>query len=85
LMAHIDVVPANREDWTVDPIKLTEQDGYFYGRGSSDDKYMAASFVTNLIRYKKEGYKPDRDIIVALETDEEIGDTNGLGIQWLIK
>ena len=46
---------------------------------------MAASFVTNLIRYKKEGYKPDRDIIVALETDEEIGDTNALGIQWLIK
>ena len=78
-------MPANREDWTVDPFKLTEQDGYFYGRGSSDDKYMAASFVTNLIRYKKEGYKPDRDIIVALETDEEIGDTNALGIQWLIK
>lgn len=85
LVAHLDVVPANRDDWTVDPFKLTEQDGYFYGRGSSDDKYMAASFVTNLIRYKKEGYKPDRDIIVALETDEEIGDTNGLGIQWLIK
>jgi len=80
LVAHLDVVPANREDWTVDPFKLTEQDGYFYGRGSSDDKYMAASFVTNLIRYKKEGYKPDRDIIVALETDEEIGDTNGNGV-----
>ncbi|WP_426435693.1 M20/M25/M40 family metallo-hydrolase [Bradyrhizobium genosp. P] len=85
LVAHLDVVPANREDWSFDPFKLTEQDGYFYGRGSSDDKYMAASFITNLIRYKKEGYKPDRDIIVALETDEEIGDSNGLGIQWLIK
>ena len=85
LVAHLDVVPANREDWSVDPFKLIEQDGYFYGRGSSDDKYMAASFVTNLIRYKKEGYAPDRDIIVALETDEEIGDSNGLGIQWLIK
>ena len=85
LVAHIDVVPALREDWSFDPFKLTEQDGYFYGRGSSDDKYMAASFVTNLIRYKKEGYTPDRDIIVALETDEEIGDTDGLGIQWLIK
>jgi len=85
LVAHIDVVPANREDWSFDPFKLTEQDGYFYGRGSSDDKYMAASFVTNLIRYKKEGYTPDRDIIVALETDEEIGDTDALGIQWLIK
>ena len=85
LLAHIDVVPALREDWSFDPFKLTEQDGYFYGRGSSDDKYMAASFVTNLIRYKKEGYTPDRDIIVALETDEEIGDTNAVGIQWLIR
>ncbi|MGY3608769.1 MULTISPECIES: M20/M25/M40 family metallo-hydrolase [unclassified Bradyrhizobium] len=85
LLAHIDVVPANREDWSVDPFKLTEQDGYFYARGSGDDKYMAAAFVTNLIRYKKEGYKPDRDIILALETDEEILDANGLGIQWLLK
>src|ERR1700742_3034391 len=74
LVAHLDVVPALRSDWTVDPFKLTEQDGYFYGRGSSDDKYMASSFITNLIRYKQEGYKPDRDIIVALETDEEIFD-----------
>ncbi|MEY9716263.1 M20/M25/M40 family metallo-hydrolase [Bradyrhizobium elkanii] len=62
LVAHIDVVPALREDWTVDPFKLTEQDGYFYGRGSGDDKYMASAFITNLIRYRKEGYKPDRDI-----------------------
>jgi acetylornithine deacetylase/succinyl-diaminopimelate desuccinylase-like protein len=85
LLAHIDVVPANREDWSVDPFKLTEQDGYFYGRGSGDDKYMAAAFVTNLIKYKKEGYKPDRDIVLALETDEEILDSDGLGIQWLLK
>jgi acetylornithine deacetylase/succinyl-diaminopimelate desuccinylase-like protein len=85
LVAHLDVVPALRSDWSVDPFKLTEQDGYFYGRGSSDDKYMASSFVTNLIRYKKEGYKPDRDIILALETDEEIFDHDALGIQWLIK
>jgi acetylornithine deacetylase/succinyl-diaminopimelate desuccinylase-like protein len=85
LLAHLDVVPANREDWTVDPFKLTEQDGYYYARGSGDDKYMAAAFVTNLIRYKQEGYKPDRDIIVALETDEEILDRDGLGIQWLLK
>jgi len=85
LVAHLDVVPALRSDWSVDPFKLTEQDGYFYARGSSDDKYMAASFVTNLIRYKKEGYKPDRDIILALETDEEIFDHNALGIQWLIR
>jgi acetylornithine deacetylase/succinyl-diaminopimelate desuccinylase-like protein len=85
LVAHLDVVPALRSDWSVDPFKLTEQDGYFYARGSSDDKYMAASFVTNMIRYKKEGYKPDRDIIIALETDEEILDRDALGIQWLLK
>jgi acetylornithine deacetylase/succinyl-diaminopimelate desuccinylase-like protein len=85
LVAHLDVVPAKREDWSVDPFKLTEQDGYFYARGSSDDKYMAASFIANLIRYKQEGYKPDRDIIVALETDEEILDADGLGMQWLLK
>src|SRR5258708_16476813 len=85
LLAHLDVVPANREDWSVDPFKLTEQDGYYYARGSGDDKYMAAAFVSNLIRYKQEGYKPDRDIIVALETDEEILDRDALGIQWLLK
>jgi len=85
LVAHLDVVPANRDDWSVDPFKLTEKDGYFYARGSADDKYMAASFIANLIRYKNEGYRPDRDIIVALETDEEISDRDGLGMQWLIK
>jgi acetylornithine deacetylase/succinyl-diaminopimelate desuccinylase-like protein len=57
LVAHLDVVPASREDWSVDPFKLTEQDGYFYARGSGDDKYMAAAFVANLIRYKQEGYQ----------------------------
>src|SRR6266852_2259836 len=85
LVAHLDVVPAKREDWSVDPFKLIEKDGYFYARGSSDDKYMAASFIANLIRYKEEGYRPDRDIIVALETDEEILDVDGLGIQWLLE
>jgi acetylornithine deacetylase/succinyl-diaminopimelate desuccinylase-like protein len=85
LLAHLDVVPARREDWSFDPFKLTEQDGYFYARGSGDDKFMAAAFVTNLIRYKQEGYKPDRDIILALETDEEILDNDALGIQWLLK
>ena len=75
LLAHIDVVPASREDWSTDPFKLVEQDGYFYARGSGDDKYMAAAFVANLIRYRQEGYKPDRDIILALETDEEILDS----------
>jgi acetylornithine deacetylase/succinyl-diaminopimelate desuccinylase-like protein len=85
LLAHIDVVPANREDWSVDPFKLIEKDGYYYGRGTGDDKFMAASFVTNMIRYKKEGYKPDRDIILALETDEEILDRDEVGIRWLLK
>src|SRR5499425_249095 len=85
LLAHLDVVPARREDWSVDPFRLTEQDGYFYARGSSDDKYMAASFVANLIRYKQEGFQPDRDVIVALETDEEILDRDAVGIQWLLK
>jgi acetylornithine deacetylase/succinyl-diaminopimelate desuccinylase-like protein len=85
LLAHLDVVAANPADWSVDPFKLTEKDGYYYGRGTSDDKYMAAVFVANLIRYRQEGYKPDRDIILALETDEEILDRNALGIQWLLK
>jgi acetylornithine deacetylase/succinyl-diaminopimelate desuccinylase-like protein len=85
LLAHIDVVEAKPEDWTTDPFKFVEKDGYYYGRGSGDDKFMAATFVANMIRYKEEGYKPDRDIILALETDEEILDADGLGIQWLLK
>jgi acetylornithine deacetylase/succinyl-diaminopimelate desuccinylase-like protein len=85
LVAHIDVVEAKREDWTTDPFKLVEKDGYLYGRGTSDDKYMAAAWVTNMIRWKKEGYKPDRDLIMVLETDEELGDRNSLGMRWLIK
>jgi acetylornithine deacetylase/succinyl-diaminopimelate desuccinylase-like protein len=85
LMAHLDVVEARREDWSFDPFKLLEQDGYFYGRGSQDDKFMASALISNLIRYKQEGFQPDRDIIVVLETDEEILDRNGVGIQWLIK
>src|SRR5258707_9805098 len=84
LLAHLDVVEARREDWSVDPFRLIEKDGYFYGRGTLDDKYMAAAFVANLIRYKKEGYKPDRDLVLALETDEEILDENAKGIRWLL-
>jgi acetylornithine deacetylase/succinyl-diaminopimelate desuccinylase-like protein len=85
LLAHIDVVEAKREDWTTDPFKLVEQDGYFYARGSGDDKFMAAAFVANLIRYRQESYRPERDIIVALSTDEEIGDASKMGIRWLIE
>ena len=85
LLAHLDVVEAKREDWSVEPFKLIEQDGYFYGRGTGDDKFMAAAFVANLIRYRQEGFKPDRDIIVVLETDEEILDRNKVGMQWLLE
>jgi acetylornithine deacetylase/succinyl-diaminopimelate desuccinylase-like protein len=83
LLAHLDVVEANREDWSVDPFKLLERDGYFYGRGTTDDKAMAASFVANLIRYRREGFVPDRDLIVALTADEEGGGHNG--VVWLLK
>jgi acetylornithine deacetylase/succinyl-diaminopimelate desuccinylase-like protein len=85
LLAHLDVVEAKREDWTTDPYKFVEKDGYFYGRGTADDKAMAAVFVANLIRYRKESYRPDRDLILVLETDEEISDRNGFGITWLLK
>jgi acetylornithine deacetylase/succinyl-diaminopimelate desuccinylase-like protein len=83
LLAHLDVVEAKREDWSFDPFKFLEKDGYYYGRGTSDDKAMAAIFVANLIRFKQEGFKPDRDIIVALTADEEGGDYNG--VEWLLK
>ncbi len=83
LLAHTDVVEAKREDWSFDPFKFLEQDGYYYGRGTSDDKAMAAIFVANLIRFKQEGFVPDRDIIVALTADEEGGDFNG--VDWLLK
>src|SRR5215471_14817581 len=60
LLAHLDVVEAKREDWSFDPFTFLEKDGFFYGRGTSDDKAMASQFVANLIRLKEEGYKPDR-------------------------
>jgi acetylornithine deacetylase/succinyl-diaminopimelate desuccinylase-like protein len=85
LVAHIDVVEAKREDWTTDPFKLVEKDGYFYGRGTADDKYMAAAWVVNMIRWAKEGYRPERDLILVLETDEETSDRAGVGMTWLIK
>ena len=85
LVAHIDVVDAPRADWTTDPFRLTERDGWYYARGAGDDKFMAAAFVANLIRYREEGWRPSRDIILVLETDEEILDGNAMGIQWLLR
>ena len=82
LLAHLDVVQAKREDWSVDPFTFLEKDGWFYGRGTSDDKAMAAQFVADLIRLKEEGFKPDRDIILALTADEEGGTFNGAS--WLV-
>ncbi|MBV9084944.1 MAG: M20/M25/M40 family metallo-hydrolase, partial [Acidobacteriaceae bacterium] len=84
LLAHIDVVEAKREDWTTDPFQFVEKDGYFYGRGTSDDKAQAAVWVANLIRYKREGFRPDRDLIVALTADEEGGGPYN-GVEWLLK
>src|SRR5262245_20533078 len=78
LLAHLDVVEAKREDWSFDPFTFTEKDGYFYGRGTADDKTMAAVFVANLLRLKSEGYRPTRDVILALTADEEGGPENGV-------
>src|SRR5215472_1907496 len=83
LIGHLDVVEARREDWTTDPFQFVEKDGFFYGRGTQDMKDGDAMMMTALIRRKKEGYKPDRDIILALTADEEGGKSNG--VDWLLK
>src|SRR5262245_5701135 len=82
LLAHLDVVEARRDDWTVDPFTLLERDGFFYGRGTEDVKDGAAIMTANLIQFIKEGYRPDRDLILALTADEEGGTSNG--VQWLL-
>jgi len=83
LIGHLDVVEARRSDWTYDPFQFVEKDGYFYGRGTQDMKDGDAVMVTTLLRFKKEGYVPDRDIVLALTADEEGGTSNG--VDWLIK
>lgn len=83
MMAHIDVVAAEREDWNLDPFILNEDADYYYGRGTIDDKAMAAIFVANFIRFKQEGYQPNRDLVIALTSDEESGGSNG--IRWLLE
>lgn len=83
LIGHLDVVEALREDWSVDPFVFLEKDGYFYGRGTQDMKDGIAIMMTTLLRYHAEGYKPDRDIILALTADEEGSNANG--VDWLLK
>jgi acetylornithine deacetylase/succinyl-diaminopimelate desuccinylase-like protein len=83
IIGHTDVVEARREDWSTDPFKFVEKDGYFYGRGTEDMKVADAIAVADFIRMKKQGYVPDRDIILALTADEEGGSANG--VDWLLK
>lgn len=83
LLAHVDVVIARPTDWDTDPFQLVEKDGYFQARGSIDDKAMAAIFVANVLRYKQEGFVPDRDLILVLTPDEEKG--GRLGVGWLME
>jgi acetylornithine deacetylase/succinyl-diaminopimelate desuccinylase-like protein len=85
LLAHLDVVEALKADWSpdLDPFQFIERDGYYYGRGTADDKAMAAAFVANVYRMKRDGFVPSRDIILALTADEESGPANG--VDWLVK
>jgi acetylornithine deacetylase/succinyl-diaminopimelate desuccinylase-like protein len=82
-IGHLDVVEALRSDWTTEPFEFIEKDGYFYGRGTEDMKEGDAILITNFIRLKKEGFLPDRDLIVALTADEEGGSANG--VDWLLR
>jgi len=84
LLAHLDVVEALPSDWTYDPFKLTEKDGYLYGRGTQDVKGGATTLVTALLRLKQEGFVPDRDFILALTAGEEGGMPYN-GVDWLLK
>ncbi len=83
IIGHLDVVEARREDWTTDPFTFTEKDGYFYGRGTQDMKVNDAILVTTFIRFRREGYRPGRDLVLALTADEEGGKSNG--VDWLLK
>lgn len=82
LLAHLDVVEARREDWSFDPFTLVERDGFFYGRGTTDVKGPAATLVTSMLRLRGEGFTPSRDIILALTSGEESGNSNG--VEWLL-
>jgi acetylornithine deacetylase/succinyl-diaminopimelate desuccinylase-like protein len=82
-IGHLDVVEARREDWSVDPFQFLEKDGFFYGRGTQDMKEGDATLMETFLRLKREGFVPDRDLILALTADEEGGDYNG--VDWLLK
>jgi acetylornithine deacetylase/succinyl-diaminopimelate desuccinylase-like protein len=82
LLAHLDVVDAHRADWTVDPYVFLERDGYFWGRGTQDDKGLAALWVATVLRLRRERRALDRDVILALTADEENGPENG--VKWLL-
>jgi acetylornithine deacetylase/succinyl-diaminopimelate desuccinylase-like protein len=84
LLAHIDVVEANRADWVRDPFVLTEEDGYFYARGASDDKAMAAIFTDSMVRFKRDGYAPKRGVKLMLTCGEESPNTFN-GVKYLIE
>lgn len=83
-LAHLDTVPAARQDWTVDPFALTERDGYYYGRGTSDDKQFCAIWTAVFARLVREGFVPDRDLVLALTAGEEQGAGPANGVQWLL-
>jgi acetylornithine deacetylase/succinyl-diaminopimelate desuccinylase-like protein len=83
LIGHLDVVEARRSDWTTDPFHLVEKDGWFYGRGTQDMKSAVVALITAFIRLHGEGFRPKRDLILALTADEEGGKWNG--VNWLLK
>ena len=82
-IGHLDVVEARRADWSFDPFVFLEKDGFFYGRGTSDMKGDDATLVSTFLRMKSEGFQPSRDMILALTSDEEGGQHNG--VEWLLK
>jgi acetylornithine deacetylase/succinyl-diaminopimelate desuccinylase-like protein len=82
-LCHMDVVEALRSDWSTDPFEFVEKDGYYYGRGTQDMKNSDAALVATFLRLHREGYKPKRDLILALTADEEGGKFNGA--DWLVR
>ncbi len=82
-LGHLDVVEALRADWSFDPFQFREQDGYFFGRGTQDMKGADSELVTAFLRMKREGFRPSRDLILALTSDEEGGTANG--VKWLVE